>query len=488
MKGFVIAGALVLVALAFVPICATPAVAQIPQGTGLTYQGRLEKSGVPFEGAADLRFRLFEDDLAATQVGGDVTLIGVPVTAGLFSVDLDFGAVFDGYARWLEVSIFTEGDADWTPLPLQPVQAAPYAVYALSGPGGGGSLWNLGPSGVDYAGNVGVGIPAQPNQGLSVHTGSDPANTAVFTNQNTSYATLALGNTASGGIGLYDAISARHLLSGRLGVGNLAPFDHAMIDVNGSGQGVRSEVTGSIFNTQYNAAVVAIGKTNGAPFFTPSMGVYAASTDERAVWGLSANSWGVIGENQAAGTYGVLGTQNEGVFGFSPNAAIPAARFTNTAPGGVALEANGLAKVKTLQITGGADLAERFPIDGAFEPGMVVSIDPASAGGLRVCERAYDPCVAGVVSGANDLAAGIILSDGDDIVGTAPVAMNGRVWVRCDARMTPVRVGDLLTSSALRGHACVASDRSSRDGAILGKAMSALDEGTGMVLVLVTLR
>ncbi|MCA9757064.1 MAG: hypothetical protein KDA27_14765 [Candidatus Eisenbacteria bacterium] len=477
-----------LVSLLSLLFFATVVAAQTPQGTGLTYQGRLDKSGSPFDGTAHLRFRLFEDDLATTQVGGDVVLFDVPLAAGLFSVDLDFGAVFDGYARWIEVAVITDGDADWNPLPLQPLQSAPYAAYALSGPGGGTSPWNQGTFGVDYPGNVGVGVPAQPDQGLAVSTGSTDGNTAVFTNDNPNYATLATGNSAFDGIGFYDNISGRHYIGGRLGVGNVAPFDHSKIDVVGSGQGVRSVTAGSIFNSQFNAAMLAIGQTGPSPFFVPAMGLYASSTDDRAVWGVSTNSWGVTGENSAAGTYGILGTQLEAVFGFSPNAAVPAARFTNSGPNGVAIEANGMVKVRTLQITGGADLAERFPVSGPIEPGNVVSIDPSSPGRLRLTTEAYDPRVAGVASGANDLAAGIVLSDGDDPTNTAAIAMSGRVWVRADARATPIVVGDLLTSSDLAGHAQVASDDALRDGAVLGKAMSALETGTGLVLVLVTLR
>ena len=51
-----------------------------------------------------------------------------------------------------------------------------------------------------------------------------------------------------------------------------------------------------------------------------------------------------------------------------------------------------------------------------------------------------------------------------------------------------VNSGDLLTTSPTPGHCMKATDRERRDGAILGKAMGSLNEGKGLVLVLVSLQ
>ena len=48
--------------------------------------------------------------------------------------------------------------------------------------------------------------------------------------------------------------------------------------------------------------------------------------------------------------------------------------------------------------------------------------------------------------------------------------------------------GDLLTTSDTPGHAMKVTEHSQAQGAILGKAMSGLKAGKGMVLVLVTLQ
>ena len=51
--------------------------------------------------------------------------------------------------------------------------------------------------------------------------------------------------------------------------------------------------------------------------------------------------------------------------------------------------------------------------------------------------------------------------------------------------MFSIKPGDLLTTSEVPGHAMKATDRERWDGAIIGKAMSSLESGEGLVLVLV---
>jgi hypothetical protein len=121
---------------------------------------------------------------------------------------------------------------------------------------------------------------------------------------------------------------------------------------------------------------------------------------------------------------------------------------------------------------------------------MVVVIDAAHPGDLRLADQPYDGKVAGVISGANNLAPGMVMSaQGQDKAdGKHPVAMTGRVWVYVDASFGAVEPGDLLTTSATPGHAMLASDHGRAFGAVIGKAMTELKEGKGLVLVLVNLQ
>ena len=151
----------------------------------------------------------------------------------------------------------------------------------------------------------------------------------------------------------------------------------------------------------------------------------------------------------------------------------------------------GRTRTKVLQITGGSDIAEPFEVRGESEvvAGSVVSIDPEVPGGLRLAHSAYDETVVGVISGAGGIRPGLTLTQEGSIAdGTWPVALSGRVYVRADARSGAIRPGDFLTTSPHEGYAMKASDVVRRQGAVIGKAMSALDEGTGLVLVLVNLQ
>ena len=72
--------------------------------------------------------------------------------------------------------------------------------------------------------------------------------------------------------------------------------------------------------------------------------------------------------------------------------------------------------------------------------------------------------------------------------GQYPVALVGRVYAMADAAYGAIRPGDLLTSSDTPGHAMRVTDHGRAPGAIIGKAMTPLVEGRGLVLVLISLQ
>ncbi|MBL9175312.1 MAG: collagen-like protein [Verrucomicrobiales bacterium] len=130
-----------------------------------TYQGRLSDAGVPAAGTYDLRFILYNAEAGGSQVGELLTLPGVVVVDGAFTVLLDFGAgVFDGTARWIEVAVRKTGVGNFAVLsPRQAVTPAPYAQFALTPagpPGPKGDKGETGPPGP--AGPPGAQGPAGP--------------------------------------------------------------------------------------------------------------------------------------------------------------------------------------------------------------------------------------------------------------------------------------------------------------------------------------
>lgn len=157
----------------------------------------------------------------------------------------------------------------------------------------------------------------------------------------------------------------------------------------------------------------------------------------------------------------------------------------------VKIDEAGKTTTKVLEITGGSDLSEQFDVDAPahIQPGMVVSIDPESPGKLVISEEAYDRKVAGIISGAGGVRPGMLMSQSGSLAdGKYPVALTGRAYCMADASHGPIRVGDLLTTSDTPGHAMRVSDFANAQGAIIGKAMTPLADGKGLVLVLVTLQ
>jgi hypothetical protein len=154
------------------------------------------------------------------------------------------------------------------------------------------------------------------------------------------------------------------------------------------------------------------------------------------------------------------------------------------------LDVRGTAATDVLVIRGGADVAEPFSVSQA-EPmpkGSLVVIDDQNPGRLKLSGGAYDRRVAGVVSGAGGLQPGLTLCPPGVAEGGVHVALTGRVYALADCANGPIKPGDLLTTSSVPGHAMKATDRERSYGAVIGKAMSPLEKGRGLVLVLVSLQ
>ncbi len=122
-----------------------PEAALAPVSTEFTYQGFLTDSGLPVTTAHDFRFTL-RDCTTLAILGGPITETLI-VNDGLFTTDppLNFGAVWDGNDRCLEIAVRPAGVGAFVTLsPLQKLTPAPYSLRALvattaapSGPAGG---------------------------------------------------------------------------------------------------------------------------------------------------------------------------------------------------------------------------------------------------------------------------------------------------------------------------------------------------------------
>ena len=523
-----------------------PVMAQTPLTTGFSYQGRLAGVAVAPNATVDLRFRLYNAPIGGDQNGATLCKEDVTLTDGTFSTSLDFGPQFNGQSRYLEIEVRSnalltcdDGAGFELLLPRQPISAAPYALYALNTPPGTpgpqGAIGPIGPQGlagtpgpVGVTGPTGVTGPIGSTgplgpiglQGLQGPVGSSPftvsGSTASYSGRlgiGTTTATQQLDVngrmtvrsgviqngltpvTTTSDLGLYSQIpgqwmrlvttgapfawftdggsggtSAMTLNDGRLSIG---------LDNGPGGLSVSSLMTTSAY--QNFPQGVHMGRVPG----------YPGSTDLVLTGGTGADGGSGLYFTTATGWRGMYYTRSNDTITlnnsayFLPNGNVGIGTNAPVAK----LDVNGRTRTRELEIIGGADIVEGFNTDGIKpEPGTLMCIDPDRPGIIRPSDTPYDTRVAGVVSGAGGVNAGIKLGHQGVLDGETLIAMTGRVYVRCTAAAGGIRAGDLLTTSDMPGHAMKAADRTRRPGAVIGKAMSNLDEGTGLVLVLVNLQ
>jgi len=425
-----------------IPLCASVGEAA-PFGTVFKYQGRLMDANYPADGIYEFEFRLYDVVEDGNQLDGTAAFRGVGVVDGYFTVNLDFGSgVFTGDARWLEIGIRPSGTTGpFTTLsPRQELTPAPYAIYSSkSGPD---NDWQV--SGSDMfsipSGNVGIGT-------------TDPG----------SRLTIKASDTFStGGVKLISSINNNNIIY----MQDTSPGDQGQIAVRAGGSD--KVVLRANGNTYFHGGNVGIGTAGPVTKLHIVGGTDASLTTH-----------GFLVAGPTSGVNIVL-DDNEII---ARNNGAASKLYLNKDSGNVVVE--------VLEITGGSDLAEPFEVAGAesVETGMVVAIDPEHPGQLRIADKAYDRKVAGVISGAGGIKPGMLMGQRDSIAnGTNPVALTGRVYCLADAAYGTIQPGDLLTTSQTPGHAMKVTDYSRAHGATLGKAMSPLDHGRGLVLVLVSLQ
>ena len=305
-----------------------------------------------------------------------------------------------------------------------------------------------------------------------------------------------------GGITQTTSANVSHHLQTSGGVNSWTRLEFA----NGNGQwdvGTSRGYNGDQFYVARDGSPSAFAvQPNGNGSFLGSLGVGtgtpAANLDVRGSGATEATVWStadrailslhsVVGGNDHVWTMesGISG--KPGVFGIYDRNASQERMTIDTA--GNTYFGGPNVSVCTLTIRGGCDLAEPFATtETEIEKGAVVVIDPAHPGQLKLSHSAYDTRVAGVVSGANGVNPGIAMHQEGLLEGSQNVALSGRVFVQADASNGAIEPGDLLTTSATPGHAMKVTDHVRAQGAIIGKAMTSLAEGKGMVLVLVSLQ
>jgi hypothetical protein len=506
-----------LVMCLLVVVVRLTATADIPHG--INYQGRLtDASGNPVpDGNYQITFTIYD---AATD--GNVKWTSgsqaVGVTNGAFSYELGSVApflpanLFADTLRWLGIKVGTDPEI----VPRTKLTSVPYAYQALTGAGwtddgdvvrlttgsdkvriggwdpmtqltklavegdvnlqsdgvGGGEVamkvagaealwyngtyfsWGFGGNFNYFADNVGIGDA--PGEFRLCVTSSD--NVAILGRNESVLPTMVLGNYLEQGEGEIlrcDAwpggvwtpvFSVRN--NGRIAVGTGNPGKHALY------------VTSAEHSDYGNGSTIFAENTN---------------TDK-----------GIAIRGSSSSTDPTMTLANHGTGEILRCDAYPGGVWTPV----FSVRNNGRVKCAELELTGGSDIVEPFEMTGGqtLPKGAVVVIDPENPGKLMLSDGPYDTRVAGIVSGAGGVNPGIMLTQKDAFVGGQNIAISGRVYCLVDASFGSITPGDLLTTSPNPGHAMKAADRERSYGAVIGKAMTGLDNGQGLVLVLVNLQ
>ncbi|MBW8039567.1 MAG: hypothetical protein FVQ85_06165 [Planctomycetes bacterium] len=517
-----------------------------PMGTAFTYQGRLMDANGPADGQYDFEFKLWMDPCEIVYpppVGDTLTMNEVDVIDGYFTVELDFNSpsAFDGYARWLEISV-RPGDSkeQYTILtPRQEVTPTPYALYAKTA--GGDNDWMVSVNDM-YAipsGNVGIGT-TNPLQKLHI-SDSGMASLLVHETTNnvagqlmadTDYVSLQSAFNHPLRFKINDITRVFIDTDGKVGIGTTIPDPSYKLHIKETD--LNNNLWIAIDNdfrhsgllldcaTDYDASVLF--RENGTNKFMIQsdgttdygLGIYEYGQGFTTVWKngkvgigttspqaglhIKGNGWpnsfmylesnagedaGIRLYDGATVKWHMFNNATDDALWIYNSDASHTVFYAEQSTGRVGIGTTSPAA--KLHVAGtarvdtlqitGADVAEKFPVSEDVEPGMVVAIDTENQGQLCLSRGAYNRCVAGVVSGANSLPTGAILGNLPGHEDAIPIALNGRVWVYCDSTEKAIGPGDMLTTSLRAGHAMAVTDYTKAHGAVLGKAMTSLEKG-----------
>ena len=299
----------------------------------------------------------------------------------------------------------------------------------------GGVKTSLGSNGVndrlilDLAGNVGIG-GSNSSYKLHVQGGSINATDGLCINGDCRGSWSAVGSQWSNGS------SSINYGGGSVGIGITSPL--YTLDVNGGVNGFRAKAASASSNDtiatfENNSAIQMIVRANG------NVGIATTAPTEKLH---------VSGNIKVTGNIDVGGNIN--------------------------------AKYQ--------DMAEWVESSQQLTAGTVVVLDENKNNQVVASTQSYDSRVAGVISPQP----GIALGDRGER--RVLVAATGRVKVKVDASNGPIKIGDLLVTSDKEGFAMKSVPvefggvRMHRPGTLIGKALEPLANGTGEILVLLSLQ
>jgi hypothetical protein len=294
-------------------LCSSLGTSVLAQGTSFAYQGSLHDNGGAANGNYDLQFYLRDALTAGNPIGPTNTIAPLAVSNGQFTVVLDFGAVFEGSLRYMEIGIRTNGSAAaYTTLsPRQQISTTPYAIFAAGASNLSGTLPTAQLSGTvanNQLANSSVTVNAGPGLGGG---GTAPLG-----------GTITLNN--SGVI----AVTGNSDITASTSGGVVTLGDTAT-DANTASTIVKRNAAGN-----FSAGSITLSTNLNLPPTTASAGIIY-SGGSTLIQSFGTNNFFA---GPAAGNLALTGNNN---VGFGPNALhADTSGFQNTAAGFNALRAN----------------------------------------------------------------------------------------------------------------------------------------------------
>ncbi len=448
------------------PSISNSASPQTALSTAFTYQGELKNNGDPVNANCDFQFALYDTLSGGNQVEATQAVSNTFVSNGLFTVVLDFGNVFTGDARWLDVALrCPAGSGAYTSLtPRQPLTAMPYALglqpgAVISGTAPTGlKVINSGAAGIfgqtdsindagvyGYNSSNGVGMYGQSDKGIGVK-----------------------GYSADNGVGVYGFSKNDTGVDGSGGYAGVFGISSGGTGVSGrssSGTGVSG--SSSIGNGMYGSSSVGNGvygyslKGYGLSGEGGNVGVYAHNTQvptNTAYLASGCCAGDFYGDVNVHGNLTVSGSKT----GYVVDLAVNADSDTLSVGDVVAIVGN------TTPVIGTIPVARVVKANGAYQTGVIGIVDQ------HVLRDA-----------ANPTAKDEPVTPGDYV---NIVTLGMFRTIKVDASFGAIHAGDLLVASPHAGYAMKAIDRAQAVGAIIGKALGNLETGTGTMPVIVTLQ
>ncbi len=246
------------------------------QSTTFTYQGKLVDNGAPATGHYDMVFRVFDADVGGTQIGSDIGA-AVPVAAGLFTIDLDFGpSIFDASPRWLEAEVNLQPLA-----PRQQITSTPFAQTAIAAQYAHAPWITSGPNLYYDAGNVGIGT-STPSARLDI--GGEAGTDGIRFPDGSLQTTAAIGGAGGDSIWSLNETSA-YYNAGKVGIGRNNPPDPlSFANLTGDKISLFGDAGGT-YGFGIQASLLQIHTNNGLAHIAFGYGPSASFTERMRITG-----------------------------------------------------------------------------------------------------------------------------------------------------------------------------------------------------------